>query len=76
MPNNESYIFEIHLLSRFQNGKARVHKLENVAKVATKNRQNRQMAKFRQTIKLKLEEHQILCGKLVSQASFEPRSPK
>ena len=44
---------------------------EKIAKVATKNRQNRQMAEFRQTSYMKLVEHQILCGKLVSQASFE-----
>ena len=42
-----------------------------VAKVATKNRQNRPMAEFRQTLKVKLLEHQILCGKLVSHALFE-----
>ena len=48
---------------------------EKIAKVATKNRQNRQMAEFRQTYYMKLVEHQILCGKLVSQASFEWRSP-
>ena len=44
---------------------------EKVAKVATENRQNRHMAEFRQTSYMKLIEHQILCGKLVSQASFE-----
>ena len=44
---------------------------EKIAKVATKNRQNPQMAEFRQTYYIKLVEHQILCGKLVSQASFE-----
>ena len=44
---------------------------EKIAKVATKNRQNRQMAKFRQASYMNLVENQILCGKLVSQASFE-----
>ena len=41
---------------------------EKRAKVATKNRQNCQMAEFRQTSSMKLV---IMCGKLVSQASFE-----
>ena len=49
---------------------------EKRAKIATKNRQNRQMAEFRQASSMKLVEHQILCGKLVSQASFESRSPE
>ena len=49
---------------------------KKVAKVATENRQNRHMAELRQTYYLKLLGHQILCGKLVSQASFELRSPK
>ena len=40
--------------------------LEKVAKVATKNRQNRHMAEFRQTKEMKVVELQILCGKLVS----------
>ena len=44
---------------------------EKRAKIATKNRQNRQMAEFRQAFYIKLVEHQIVCGKLVSQASFE-----
>ena len=35
---------------------------EKIAKVATKNRQNRQMAEFRQALMLKVVEHQILCG--------------
>ena len=39
-----------------------------VAKVATKNRQNRHMAEFRQTKEMKVVEHGILCGKLVLQA--------
>ena len=39
-----------------------------VAKVATKNRQNRHMAEFRQTKEMKVVGHQILCGKLVSQS--------
>ena len=42
--------------------------LEKVAKVATKNRQNRHMAEFRQTKEMKVVEHQILSEKLVSQA--------
>ena len=45
-------------------------------KVATKNRQNRQLAEFRQSALTKLVEGQILCEKLVSQASFELPSPK
>ena len=48
---------------------------EKRAKVATKNRQNRQMAEFCQVSKIKLVEHQIMRGKVVSQASFELRSP-
>ena len=44
---------------------------EKVAKIATKNRQNRPMAEFCQTSSPKVVRHQILCGKLVSQASFE-----
>ena len=42
--------------------------LAPVAKVATKNRQNRQMAEFRQTKEMKVVGHRILSGKLVSQA--------
>ena len=42
-----------------------------VYKVATKNRQNRQLAEYGQSAKTKLAEEQILCEKLVSQASFE-----
>ena len=37
-----------------------------VAKIATKNRQNRHMAEFRKTYELKIVEHLILCGKMVS----------
>ena len=47
-----------------------------VAKVATKTRQIRPMAEFRQDSSPKVVGHQILCGKLVSQASFELMSPK
>ena len=39
-------------------------------KVATKNRQNRQLAEFSQSALTKREEGQILCEKLVSQATF------
>ena len=39
---------------------------ECTIKVATKNRQKRQLAKFRQSAKTKLVEGQILCEKLVS----------
>ena len=46
---------------------------EKIAKVATRNRQK---LEFRQIVKMKLVQHQILCGKLVSQRSFESRSPK
>ena len=49
---------------------------EKIAKVATRNRPNRQKLEFRQIVKMKLVQHQILCGKLVSQSSFESRSPK
>ena len=41
---------------------------KKIAKVATGNRQNRHMAEFRQTWEINVVEHQILCGKLVSQA--------
>ena len=44
---------------------------EKIAKVATKNRQNRQMAEFRQPLFMKLVEHQILSEKMVLHASFE-----
>ena len=37
-----------------------------VAKVATENRQNRHVAEFRLIPLMKIVEHQILCGKLVS----------
>ena len=47
-----------------------------IAKVATENRQNRHMAEFRHTLLMKVVGHQILCGKLVSQASFGQPSPK
>ena len=39
-------------------------------KLATKNRQNRQLAEFCKSLKIKLVEGQILCEKLVSQAKF------
>ena len=45
-------------------------------KVATKKRQNRQLAEFCQSALTKLVEGQILCEKLVSQALFESPSPK
>ena len=41
-----------------------------LSKVATKNRQNRQLAEFRQTSKPKLVGNQILIGKMVLQALF------
>ena len=41
---------------------------KKIAKVATGNRQNRHMAEFRESFEMKVVEHQILCGKLVSQA--------
>ena len=41
---------------------------QKIAKVATGNRQNRHMAEFRESFEMKVVEHQILCGKLVSQA--------
>ena len=44
-------------------------------KVATKNRQNRQLAEYGQSALTKLVEDQILCEKLVSQASFTLPSP-
>ena len=48
---------------------------KKIAKVATKNRQNRHMAEFRESFKMRVAEHQILCGKVVSQARFKPPSP-
>ena len=51
-------------------------KLDFLAKVATKNSQNRQLAEIFQIFKAKVVGHQILTGKVVSQASFESRSPK
>ena len=39
---------------------------QKIAKVATGNRQNRHMAEFRESFEMKVVEHQILCGKLVS----------
>ena len=47
---------------------------EKIAKVATENRQNRHLAEFRDALKLEVVEHQILCGKVVSQAKFKPPS--
>ena len=47
-----------------------------VAKVATENRQNRHMAEFHIISIMKVVEHQILCGKLVSYASNNPPNPK
>ena len=41
---------------------------EKIAKVATGSRQNRHMAEFWESFEMKVVEHQILCGKLVSQA--------
>ena len=41
-------------------------KLDFLAKIATKNRQNRQLAEFRETYYTKLVEHQILIEKMVS----------
>ena len=41
-------------------------KLDFLAKIATKNRQNRQLAEFRQANYTKLVEHQILIEKMVS----------
>ena len=41
---------------------------KKIAKVATGNRQDRYMAEFRESFEMKVVEHQILCGKLVSQA--------
>ena len=49
---------------------------KKIAKVATGNRQNRHMAEFRESFEMKVVEHQILCGKLISQANFKPPSPK
>ena len=39
---------------------------QKIAKVATKNRQNRHLAEFREAFILKVVEHQILSGKDVS----------
>ena len=39
---------------------------KKVAKVATRNRQIRHMAEFRESFEMNVVEHQILCGKLVS----------
>ena len=47
---------------------------EKVAKVASKNRQNRHMAEFCPATVMKVVEHQILSEKLVSQAKFGPPS--
>ena len=41
-------------------------KLDFLAKVATKNSQNRQLAEFCQTFETKVVGHQILTGKVVS----------
>ena len=41
---------------------------KKVAKVATRNRQNRHLAEFFQSFKMKAVEHQILSGKVVSEA--------
>ena len=43
---------------------------KKVAKIATRNRQNRHLAEFRQTYFLKVKEHQILSGKMVLQAKI------
>ena len=51
-------------------------KWREIAKVATRNRQNRHMAEFRESFKMKVVEHQILSGKVVLQAKFKPPSPK
>ena len=45
-------------------------KLDFLAKIATKNRQNRQLAEFRETYYTKLVEHQILIEKMVCQKFF------
>ena len=45
-------------------------KLDFLAKIATKNSQNRQLAEFRQTYYTKLVEHQILIEKMVSYPSL------
>ena len=37
-------------------------------KIATENRQNRHLAEFQKSLLLKVVEHQILSGKVVSQA--------
>ena len=47
-----------------------------IAKVATKNRQNRHLAEFRQTSLPKVVEDQILIGKMVSHRSFRSPSQK
>ena len=49
---------------------------QKIAKVATRNRQNRHMAEFRESFVMKVVEHQILSEKVVSQARFKPPSPK
>ena len=49
---------------------------QKIAKVATEISQNSQSAEFRESFEMKVVEHQILCGKLVSQANFKPPSPK
>ena len=49
---------------------------KKVAKIATKNRQNRPVAEFRQDSKPKVVGDLILYGKLVLQASIDLTSPK
>ena len=46
------------------------------AKIATKNRHNRQMAESYLARQMKVVESQILRGKLVSQASFGSLTPE
>ena len=41
---------------------------QKIAKVATEISQNSQMAEFRESYEMKVVEHQILSGKVVSQA--------
>ena len=49
---------------------------EKVAKVATRNRQNRHLAEFRQSSLTKVVEHQILTSKMVLQPKIRSPSQK
>ena len=47
-----------------------------IAKIATKNRQNRQVAELAKFSEIEFVEHQILSGKMVSQAKKYGRAEK